>query len=247
MKSKLKNKNLLNKAFTFVELLIALVIMMMIIFFSYRLFFSQTKVVTTSIEFMQVNDSFRKIMAFLGDDIKESTRITYPVPVFTSQVESLTTKTGTILKLLVSEPDPTIPFDAPLGGQIAQRTEIIYELEKIPNPNAKHIPRFRLIRTAKVTEKPGQESTQRQELVNNIRDLIIYRTVRRPFKPGNIDGPNDRIIVPRPLYESGTGNSLVHVNMVIERERSPSDKGQVYNINLNTCFYKRGKELFINP
>lgn len=230
-----------------VEMLIAVFITTMIIFFAYKVFFSQTQVVTKSLEFMQVNDSFRKVMTFMGNDIRESTAIMLPVPVFSDKVAGLTTKTGVILKLQSSELDPTIAFDSPLGGQVSARREITYELEKIPNPASKTIPRFRLIRTASIEERPGKKTTQKQELVDNIRDLIVYRTVRKPFKPANISGDKDRIVLPRPLYESGTGNSLVHLNMVLERERKDTELGQVYNINLTTSFYKRGKEIFINP
>ncbi|GAB4281081.1 MAG: hypothetical protein Kow0029_26030 [Candidatus Rifleibacteriota bacterium] len=234
-------------AFTLVELLIVIAVTTMIVFFAYRIFFSQTEVVTKSIEFMQVNDSFRKVVTFMGDDIREATSILLPTPVFSEKVESLTTKTGEILKLQSSEPDPLIPFDSPLGGQVSARREITYVLQKVPNPVSKVVPRFKLFRIAKIKEKSGNETEQRQELVDNIRDLIIYRTVRKPFKPSNIADAKDRIVVPRPLYESGTGNSLVHVKMVIERERKKSEEGQVYNISLNTSFYKRGKEIFINP
>jgi hypothetical protein len=232
------------KAFTMVEMLIAVVLTTMIVFFAYRIFFSQTEVVTKSIEFMQVNDSFRKVMTFMGNDIRESTSILAPTPVFSDTVPTLITKTGVVLKLQSSELDPTIPFDSPLGGQVSARREITYELEKI---ESKTVPRFRLIRTASIEESPGKKTTQRQELVDNIRDLIIYRTVRKPFKPANVSGDKDRIVLARPMYESGTGNSLVHLNMVLERERKDTEKGQVYNINLTTSFYKRGKEIFINP
>ncbi|MDN5278207.1 MAG: hypothetical protein PWR01_2172 [Clostridiales bacterium] len=234
-------------AFSLIELLIAISVTMLIVFFAYKIFFSQTEVVTKSIEFMQVNDSFRKVMTFMGDDIREATSIIKPVPVFTDKAESLTTQTGVVLKLQTSELDPTIPFDSPLGGQVALRREITYELEKIPNPDSQTVPRFRLIRTSVIEEKPGQKVTQRQVLVDNIRDLIIYRTVRKPFKPSNINGPRDRIAVARPLYESGTGNSLVHLKMVLERDRKDTELGEVYNIDLHTSFYKRGKEIFKNP
>jgi prepilin-type N-terminal cleavage/methylation domain-containing protein len=233
--------------FTMVEMLIAVFLLTLILFFAYRVFFSQTEVVTKSIEFMQVNDSFRKVMTFMGDDIRESTDILLPKPIFTDKVGSLLTKTGVILKLVSSQLDPTIPFDSPFGGQISQRREIVYELERVSNPDSQTVPRFKLTRTATVEEKPGKKSVQRQELVNNIRDLMIYRTVRKPFKPANISGQNDRIVLPRPLYESGTGNSLVHLRMVIERDRKDTEHGQVYNINMNTSFYKRGKEIFKNP
>lgn len=235
------------RAFTFVELLIAVFIMSLIVFFAYRVFFSQAEVVTKSLEFMQVNDAFRKVMTFLGDDIRESTSIIEPMPIFSDKVNDLTTRPGVVLKLQSSELDPTIPFNSPLGGQVSARREITYELEKIPNPDSKTIPRFRLIRTASIEERPGKKTTQRQELVNNIRDLVIYRTVRKPFKPSNVAGAADRITLPRPLYESGTGNSLVHLNVVLERDRRDTELGEVYSIDLHTSFYKRGKEIFTNP
>ncbi len=232
--------------FTMVEMLIAVFVMTLIIYFAYRIFFSQAEVVTKSIEFMQVNDSFRKVMTFMGNDIREATSILEPVPVFGEKVAGLITQTGVILKVVSTELDPAIAFDSPLGGQVSARREIVYNLEKIPNPESKSIPRFKLIRTATIEEKSGKKTVQRQEIVDNIRDLIVYRIVRKPFKPSNVSGAGDRIVLPRPIYESGTGNDLVHLNMVIERDRKDYEVGQVYNINLNTCFYKRGKEIFVN-
>ncbi len=240
-------KKLVNRGFTLVEVLIAIVITTMILFFAYRVFFSQTRMVTQSIEFMQVNDGFRKILAFMGDDVRESTTILKPVPVMTDKVISLATKPGVVLHLQSSELDPQIPFDSPLGGQISLRRQVVYELEKIQNPESQTIPRYRLIRTATVEEKPGQKTTQRQVLVDNVRDLVIYRTVRKPFKPSNISGKEDHLVLSQPLSVSGTGNNLIHLKMVIERARKDDEVGQVYNIAMTTSFYKRGKEIFKNP
>lgn len=233
--------------FTIVETLMAVVLSTMILFFAYRVFFSQTEMVTRSIEFLHVNEGFRKVMTFMGDDIRESTTILKPVPVFGDKVASQTTMPGVVLHLQSSELDPQIPFNSPLGGQIAVRRQVVYELEKMPNPESQTIPRFKLIRTASFEEKPGQKNSQRQVLVENIRDLVIYRTVRKPFKPANISSSGDGMVLSQPLSQSGTGNSLVHVRMVLERTRKETETGQVYNITMNTSFYKRGKEIFKNP
>lgn len=96
----MKNKNSQNiifKAsvgFTMVEILIAIVISTMILFFAYRVFFSQTRMVTQSIELMQVNEGFRKVLAFMGDDIRESTTVLKPVPVFFGKGAGINNKTG---------------------------------------------------------------------------------------------------------------------------------------------------------
>lgn len=233
--------------FTLVEVMIAIVLITMILFFAYRIFFSQTRMVTQSIEFLQVNDGFRKILSFMGDDIREATSILKPVPVMVDRVVELATKPGVVLHLQSSELNPQISFDSPFGGQISLRRQAIYELEKIDNPESQTVPRYRLIRTSIVEEKPGQKTTQRQVLVDNVRDLIIYRTVRKPFKPANISSKDDRIVLPQPLSVSGTGNSLVHLKMIVERTRRDHEVGQVYSIAMNTSFYKRGKEIFKNP
>jgi len=235
------------QGFTLIEALIVVFITSLILIFAYRLFFSQTRMVTQSIEFLQVNEGFRKIISFMGDDIRESTNILKPAPVLADKVVALATRPGVILQLQSSDLDPNIPFDSPFGGQVALRREITYELEKIPNPESQTIPRYRLIRTASVEEKPGQKTTQRQTIVDNIRDLIVYRTIRRPFKPANVGGKEDLLVLPLPLNQSGTGNSLVHLSMAIERTRKSTEVGEVYSINMNTSFYKRGKEIFKNP
>lgn len=230
-----------------VEVLIAVGISTMILFFAYRVFFSQTRMVTQSIEFMQVNEGFRKVLAFMGDDIRESTTILKPVPVFLEKVPELTTQPGVVLQLQSSELNPQIPFDSPLGGQVSVRRLVTYELEKLPEENSQAGVRYRLIRTAVVEEKPGQGSKQRQVLVDNVKDFIVYRTVRKPFKPANVGGMDDRLVLSQPLSVSGTGNSLVHLKMVVERPRKAFELGEVYNINMTTSFYKRGKEIFKNP
>ena len=83
--------------FTFVEALIAVAVSTMILLFAYRIFFSQTEVVTKSLEFIHVNEGFRKVVTFMGDDIREATTILKPVPIFSSNIASQTTKPGVIM------------------------------------------------------------------------------------------------------------------------------------------------------
>jgi hypothetical protein len=235
------------RAFTFVEALIAVAVSALILLFAYRLFFSQTEVVTKSLEFLHVNEGFRKVVSFMGDDVREATDILKPLPVFNEQVASLTTMPGVVLHLQSSELNSQISFDSPFGGQIAVKRQVVYELEKVAAPESQTVPRYRLVRTSIIEEKPGQKNTQRQVLVDNVRELLIYRTVRKPFKPANISSGDDRLLVPTPLSQSGTGNSLIHLEIVLERSRKGTETGEVYNIAMNTSFYKRGKEIFKNP
>lgn len=242
-------QNNYRSAFTLVEVTIVVVLLVMISIFAYQVFFAQAEMVTYSMEFMQVNESLRRINTFMGADIKEASIIYEPKPVMISDVQELTTVTGTILHVRNIELDPYIPFNSPFGGQISSIKDIRYVLEKVTSSNlSDEAPdRFRLLRVAVLAEQPGQEITRRQVITENISELIVYRTVKRPFAPQSITSMSDRLLESIPYHESGTGNDLVHINMVLERGRRQGEEtDEVYSIHFNTSFYKRGKEVFAN-
>ncbi len=242
--------------FTIVEILVVVTLLIFILIFAYQIFFSQTRAVTQTIDALQTNEGLRRVLSFVGDDVRESTRIVKPTPIMLEEVPSVVTTTGSIMILQSSEIDPRIKFDSPLGGQISQITTIEYELE--PMNSSKENSggadsggpvRFRLIRNATIEEKNGEKNRQRQVIADNIREFMVYRTVRQPFKANNVDSVNDKIIQEVPISEAGTGNSLIHLKMVIERNRKENerDKDKVYTVTMNTSFYKRGKEIFLHP
>jgi prepilin-type N-terminal cleavage/methylation domain-containing protein len=244
------------KGFTLVEILVVVTLLVFILYFAYQIFFSQTRAVTQTIDALQTNEGLRRVLAFMGDDIRESTRIVKPTPIKLEDVPSVVTTTGSIMILQSSEIDPRIKFDSPLGGQISQITTIEYELEpmnKSANDDDKSEEkgpvRFRLIRNATIEEKSGEKNRQRQIIADNIKELMVYRTVRQPFKPMNVGSKDDIIIQQVPLSEAGTGNSLIHLKMVMERHRNKNELNnkQVYTVTMNTSFYKRGKEIFLHP
>ena len=241
--------------FTLVEILIVITLLVFILYFAYQIFFSQTRAVTQSIDALQTNEGLRRVLAFVGDDVRESTRIVKPTPIKLEDVPSVVTTTGSIMILQSSEIDPRIRFDSPLGGQISQITTIEYELEPMnsgndgENSDDKGPTRFRLVRNETIEEKSGEKNRQRQIIADNIKEFMVYRTVRQPFKPNNVDSLNDTIIQHVPISEAGTGNSLIHLKMVIERNRNANErnKDNVYTITMSTSFYKRGKEIFLHP
>ena len=239
-------------AFTLVEILVVVSILMLILYFAYQIFFSQTRAVTQTIDALQTNEGLRRVLAFMGDDIREATRIVKPTPINLEDVPSIDSTTGSIMIVQSSEIDPTIKFDSPLGGQISQITTIEYELEPMNQPeeaNNDSPIRYRLIRNAIIEEKSGEINRQRQTLADNIKEFYVYRTVRKPFTAKNVGSINDRIIEQIPLSEAGTGNSLIHVKMTIERNRKKYDrkKDSVYTVTMTSSFYKRGKEIFLHP
>ncbi|MBR4569639.1 MAG: hypothetical protein IKO19_03120 [Candidatus Riflebacteria bacterium] len=242
--------------FTLVEILVVVTLLIFILVFAYQIFFSQTRAVTQTIDALQTNEGLRRVLSFVGDDVRESTRIVKPTPIMLEEVPSVVTTTGSIMILQSSEIDPRIKFDSPLGGQISQITTIEYELEPMNSSKENNGStdnsgpvRFRLIRNATIEEKNGEKNRQRQVIADNIREFMIFRTVRQPFKANNVESENDKIIQEVPISEAGTGNSLIHLKMVIERNRKENerDKDKVYTVTMNTSFYKRGKEIFLHP
>ena len=243
--------------FTLVEILVVVTLLIFILYFAYQIFFSQTRAVTQTIDALQTNEGLRRVLAFVGDDVRESTRIVKPTPIKLEEVSSVVTTTGSIMILQSSEIDPRIKFDSPLGGQISQITTIEYELEPMnsskenegdSSTNSGPV-RFRLIRNATIEEKNGEKNRQRQVIADNIREFMVFRTVRLPFKPNNVEAVDDKIIQEIPISEAGTGNSLIHLKMVIERHRKENErnKDNIYTVTMNTSFYKRGKEIFLHP
>ena len=227
--------------FTMVEILVVAGLMIMITIVAIKLFFSQTKMVTQSIEYMYVNDSFRKITMFLGNDLREATHIFYPVPVMKEDVPTKTTK-GLVLRIWKKEVDPSLSFTSH-PDQVKSFHEVTYELVPYPNKLAKNTPRFKLIRKESIPKKRDTEDSQRQEIADNIRDFIIYRTFRRPMMPRSLRSKTDRLLQPVPSHLNGSGNDVVHLRVVLERPRT-KDEGKVYDIAMTTSFYKRGKEVF---
>ena len=245
------------KAFTLVEILVVIAILVFILYFAYQIFFSQSRAVTQTVDAIQTNEGLRRVLSFLGDDIREATRIVKPTPVNLEDVPSIETTTGSILRIQSSEIDPKIRFDSPLGGQINQITTIEYELEAMNKQNDDNSSdsgnqgpiRYKLVRNATIEEKNGEKNRQRQVIADNIKEFVVYRTVRKPFKATNVESIDDKIIEQIPLSEAGTGNSLIHVKMSIERNRAKheKDREQIYTLTMNTSFYKRGKEIFLHP
>jgi len=235
------------RGFTFVELLIVLVILTLIVFAAYKVFFQQTRMVRQSLEEIKVNDDFRKILAFMGNDIRESTRIDEPAPVRLEDARSLTTKPGLLMRIAKEEQDPTLEREGDLG-QIAVKRTIVYELEDNPNPQEPSIPRFRLVRTESVDEhgRSDDSSTQRHVICDDVRDLVIFRTIRKPLPPRNVDALGDRLLQPQLASVSGTGNDVIHLRVTLERARM-GERNEVYRFPMQTCFYKRGKEIWKHP
>lgn len=234
------------KAFTYAELSVVIVISLLILFVGYKFFFAQTDVISQSMEFMYVNDSYRKLTTFIGDDIREATEILKPDPVMLEDVDELVSTEGVVLHLKKTLLDPYIPFNSPFGGQISAIHHITYRLEPIATTVALS-GLFRLIRTESIESSPGDKVSQKQVITDNIKELVLYRTTKRPFKPNNIGSIQDRLMLPMPFHQSGTGNNLVHMKVILERTRKDDEaNSEVYAVEMKTSFFKRGKEIFKN-
>jgi hypothetical protein len=255
--------------FTLVELAIVSGLGLLILLATYRIFFSQARMVANSMEFMMVNEQFRKIQMHLNNDIHEATWIHRPNPVRLEETANLVTpKPGTIvLWLIKQEVDPNLkPLEwkeprlaSDPYGQISRTREVIYELRKDPplagsepgagSPSGSTL--FKLVRTENIRlrETPNSVKTQETVISDGVREFVMFRTHRKPMGAQDIQKEGDRILTPLPADIAGTGNDLVHLRVVVQRKKERHEKpdARVYEIQMETSFYKRGKEVFYHP
>jgi len=247
-------KSLNTSALTMPELLVVVLLFTIILFATYRVFFSQTRMVQQSIESVLVNDQFRKVLFYMGKDVREASLILHPPMVRPEEVVGLTTKTGVVLHLVRQEVDPSIKPSA-TGLPVARNQEIIYRLEPFLATNdddsapAQAEPRFRLVRLERVKEAQANTVEQRMEVTDMVRDLVIYRTLRKPMINQNIEGADGFILDPVTPRNNGTGYGVVHVRTILERDRrrTATIEREVYGVSLSTCFSMRGKAMWKNP
>jgi hypothetical protein len=247
--------------FTIVEVLIVITIMIFILAAVYKIFTSQVRMVSTNIDMMKVNDDFRRVHVFLNNDIRESTMITFPPPVKLKGSQDLVTPKApcTVLRLVKQEINPAVPFVHPpvdtvsassTFGQVVRVSEILYELRPFKpdedgESSSTSVPRFKLFRSefTRDNTSPNQIVKQETEITDAIRDFVLFRTIRQPMMTNNITGKDDRLLTPFPATESGTGHNLVHLRITLERKRT-KQTGDLYEISLATCYYKRGREVY---
>lgn len=240
---KFTKKKLPNIAITLVEVLVVFLILSLILYALYKIFFSQAKVVQHSVETILVNDSFRKVLAFLGNDIREANKIVFPNPIRVEEINNLVTKPGLVLQVIKQEINPFLKPSVKLG-YVETIREIIYELEKIPLSKDSTAHKYRLIRTEYITDFSGEKQKQRHELIDNIKEFVLFRLSRKPCKIQNITSLNDKLVIPLSVYDGGTSTSLVHLRITLEK-RKLNELDKVYSISAFTSFYKRGREIFI--
>lgn len=240
--------------FTMPEILVVLLLFSIILLAAHKVFFSQARMVQQSVESVMVNDQFRKILFFMGKDVREANQILHPPLVRLKEVAGLTTKSGVVLHLLQQQINPGIK---PSGSttQVARTQEVLYRLEPIKADDdddtapAVAVPRFRLVRIERAKEAQANAVEQKMEVTDMVRDLVIYRTERKPMINQNVESPDGALLDPITPRNNGTGYAVVHIRTILERDRrrTATIDREVYGVSLATCFTMRGKGLFPNP
>ncbi len=250
---RLQRRSGFRSGLTLPEFLVVVLLFTIILFATYKVFFSQTRMVQQSVESVMVNDQFRKVLFYMGKDVREASLIQFPPMVRPEDVAGLTTKTGVVLQLIRQEIDPSIKPNA-TGMQIARTQEIVYKLEPIGATNDDDAgppssnPRFRLVRLERVKEAEANTVEQRMEVTDMVRDLVIYRTIRKPMINQTIDGEDGFVLDPVTPRNNGTGYGVVHIRTILERDRrrTATIEREVYGVSLATSFSMRGKALWKN-
>lgn len=227
-----------------VEVLVVALIASAILFIAYKVFFTQARLVEDSMEYLKVNEHFRKITAHLNNDIREANRIVMPRPIPHEDSFIRPTRIGPVVHLFKQVLDPQIKPTA--EGQEMQTVEVIYELAEHPRQDKK-APRFILTRHEITRKGKAIVSRTRSTLSDALAAFVAWSSVKKPPVPRSINGPGDTMLGHLPSYQNGTGPDLVHVTITVERLRRSPVQQEVYDISLTTSICRRGKEVFPNP
>lgn len=228
-------------AVTLVEVVIASGLFVLLMLAAYRLFFHEVRTIKMALEHIGVNESARKLFAYMGNDIRNANWIDYPQQTNRETVAALlATNEGKICVLrrqvfdfAVKPPDP---------GCIREET-IEYYLKKTEDGTSD------LYRRVKSDLQPDEKKAFEKKICDGIRDMILYTTNRKPVVVTNFSPsmPFKSLISYEPYELDGTGPYLVHLRAAFVRKSNDIEDFTGIPLQIRTSFCVRGKLNGVHP
>lgn len=234
------------RAFTIVEVMIGLTLFLVILFASYRLFFSEVRSIRHALEHIGVNENARLFTARFGNDVRNANWLDFPAPSVREGVPMLLpaaegkfcAMTQQVFDFTIKPPDP----------RFIKNVKIEYRLKKTSGNS------FEIYRdvVSEVPTQPGGPTPVKfsRRVCEGIKEIFVYSSIRRPAKLTSFPGlPFKNLLVYEPYDIDGTGPYLVHVRATFIR--SNLELKQSINaanaLVLKTCFAIRGRLNWVNP
>lgn len=233
------------RGFTMVEVIVAAGLFIMLMAGVYRLFFSEIRVIRTTLEHIGVNENARKLILQLSNDVRNSNRIAFPLPIQRDKAMSLSPAgEGEILRL------ERFAFDfdiKPPGAGFIQAEKISYRLVK--NPQGSY-DMFRDLES-EIPPGPGIPLPYRstRQVCGGIKEITLFTTLNNPVKLSSFAGmPFKNLVTREPFDRDGTGPYLVNLRVTFVREGVAHRVGEnTITHTLRTSFAVRGRLVEANP
>ncbi len=229
------------RAVTLVEVMIALGLFVLLMFAAYRLFFAEVKSIKTALEHIGVNESARRLFAHLGNDIRNSNWVDYPLQTNRQTVESLMAINEGKVCVLRRQ---VFDFSArpPDPGFI--REEIIeYYLKKADDGTSD------LYRRVKTDLQDAAQKEYERKVCDGVREMLVYTTNRKPVILSGAAAilPGKNLYSFEPYDLDGTGPYLLHARVSLVRKGEDRENKESTAFTVRSCFNIRGRLNGVHP
>lgn len=228
------------RAITLFEIVVAAGLFMVLMLAAYKLFFAEVRSIKVALEHIGVNESARRFFANLGNDIRNSSWLDFPVQTNRQTVPVLMpTNEGKVLVLRRQVFDFSIK---PPDKNFLREETIEYSLEKRDDGTSDL---FRIV----TSDIPGSAGKYRRKVCDGIREMMVYTTNRKPVSlTGFASGMPFKNLLNYEAYEmDGTGPYLVHVRATFIRKNYDKKDETLAAHSIKTCFCIRGKLNGVHP
>jgi|GEM_PF-788952 len=232
-------------AFTFIEVMIAFSLFLLLTLAVYRLFFSEVRAIKSVLEHLGVNENARLFLARFGNDVRNANIIRFPEPVSRDKVQELPPSgegkfcslETQVFDFSVQPPSPAFIKTIKVEWRLKKAEDGTYDVHR---DVISEVPAF-----------PGSPAPYKSTrlICGGIKELTIFSTIRRPVKFSSFPGlPFKSVIIFEPYDVDGAGPNLIHLRMTFIRQGKdrPTLKDESAH-NIRTCFAVRGRLNGVNP
>ncbi|MBI3038119.1 prepilin-type N-terminal cleavage/methylation domain-containing protein [bacterium] len=233
------------KAFTLVEVMVALSLLVLILLVLYRLFFAGSRSIKIALEHISVNENARLFLSFFGNDVRNAVWINSPSPSVREGVPQILPAvegkfceiTGQVFDFSVKPPDT----------KFLKTFRNEWHLKKSPDGT------FEVFREifSDIPPFPGGVAPYHASrmVCQGVKEIKVFSSLRRTVKFSSFLGlPFKNFLIFEPYEIDGTGPYLVHVHAVFVRTgKRPFGFNDEKALNIRTSFAIRGRMSFVNP
>ncbi len=224
-----------------VEIVIVAGLFGLLMLAAYRLFFAEVRAIKTALEHISINESARRLFANLGNDIRNSNWVEYPLQTNRQTVKALLpVNEGKLCVLRRQVFDFSVK---PPDTGFIQEEEIEYYLKKAEDGTSDLFRKVTPIRGM-----PGKKAFEKK-ICEGIREMLLFTTNKKTVTMNNFSAtmPFKGFITYEPYEHDGTGPYLVNVMAAFVRKGKHPHLEDRVAFRVRTSFCIRGRLNGVHP